>query len=56
MIDKYNIPHECLEIELTESEDFRDYIIVSKLIEDLKAVGICTSIDDFGTDYSSLIC
>ena len=53
-IDKYHIPHEYLEIELTESEDFRDYIVMSKLIEDLKAVNISTSIDDFGTGYSSL--
>lgn len=54
IIDRYNIPHEYLEIELTESENFRDYIVMSKLIDDLKAVDISTSIDDFGTGYSSL--
>ncbi len=53
-IDKYRVPHEYIEIELTESEDFRDYIVMSKLVEDLKAVNISTSIDDFGTGYSSL--
>ena len=54
VIDRHNVPHEYLEIELTESEDFRDYVVLSKLIEDLKAVNISTSIDDFGTGYSSL--
>ncbi len=54
IIDKYQVPHEFIEIELTESEDFRDYIMMSKLIDDLKAVNISTSIDDFGTGYSSL--
>ena len=53
-VDKYQVPHEFIEIELTESEDFRDYIMMSKLIDDLKAVNISTSIDDFGTGYSSL--
>lgn len=53
-IDRHSVPHEYVEIELTESEDFRDYIVMAKLIDDLKKEGICTSIDDFGTGYSSL--
>ena len=53
-IDKYGIPHEYLEIELTESEDFKDYMVMSNLIENLKRVNVSTSIDDFGTGYSSL--
>lgn len=54
VIDKYRIPHEYLEIELTESENFRDYEVMSRIINGLKAEGIGTSIDDFGTGYSSL--
>lgn len=54
VIEKYEVPHEYIEIELTESEDFRDYIVMAKLIDELKAEGISTSIDDFGTGYSSL--
>ncbi|MBR4085981.1 MAG: GGDEF domain-containing protein [Lachnospiraceae bacterium] len=54
IIDRHKVPHEYVEIELTESEDFRDYIVMAKLIEALKAEGISTSIDDFGTGYSSL--
>ncbi len=53
-IDRYQVPHEFIEIELTESEDFRDYILMSKLIEELREANISTSIDDFGTGYSSL--
>lgn len=54
VIDSYQVPHEYIEIELTESEDFRDYIVMAKLIGDLKNEGIRTSIDDFGTGFSSL--
>ena len=54
VIDKYNVPHEYLEVELTESEDFRDYVVMSGLIETLKEADISSSIDDFGTGYSSL--
>jgi len=54
LIDKHDIPHEYLEIELTESENFKDYEVMSRIIMGLKAEGISTSIDDFGTGYSSL--
>ena len=54
VIDKYDVPHEYLEVELTESEDFKDSVVMSKVISDLKAADIKTSIDDFGTGYSSL--
>lgn len=54
VIDKYNVPHKYLEIELTESEEYRDYNVISKIVNDLKEENISTSIDDFGTGYSSL--
>ena len=54
VIDRHKVPHEYIEIEFTESEDFKDYIVMAKLIDALKAEGISTSIDDFGTGYSSL--
>ncbi len=54
VIDKYDIPHKYIEIELTETEDFRDYEAISKLVNELRKVGVSTSIDDFGTGYSSL--
>jgi len=54
VIDSYGIPHEYLEIELTESENYKDYEVMSRIINGLKQEGIGTSIDDFGTGYSSL--
>ena len=54
VIDKYNVPHEYIEVELTESEDVKDYIVLANLIAELKKVGVCASVDDFGTGYSSL--
>lgn len=54
IVDRYGIDHKYIEVELTESEDFRDYVIMSKLVDQLKENGISTSIDDFGTGYSSL--
>jgi len=54
IIDKYHVSHEYIEIELTESENFNDYKVLTKLVSDLKEQGISASIDDFGTGYSSL--
>ena len=54
IIDKHQVPHNYIEIELTESEDVKDYIVLAQLIEQLKAMGVCASVDDFGTGYSSL--
>lgn len=54
MIDSYGIDHKYIEIELTESEDFQNYEIMSNVINGLKHNGIGTSIDDFGTGFSSL--
>jgi len=54
IIDKHQVPHNYIEIELTESEDVKDYIVLAQLIEQLKAVGVSASVDDFGTGYSSL--
>lgn len=54
VIDKYNIDHSYIEIELTESEDFQNFEVMTELVNDLKECGIGTSMDDFGTGFSSL--
>ena len=54
VVDSHKVPHEWIEVELTESEDAKDYIVMSNLIDKLKAEGISVSVDDFGTGYSSL--
>lgn len=54
VIDRYNIPHTDIEIEITESEDFQNYEKITSLVDRLRENGIGTSMDDFGTGFSSL--
>lgn len=54
IIDRYGIDHSYIEVELTESEDFQNYEIMSHIVNGLRDCGIGTSIDDFGTGFSSL--
>lgn len=49
-----NLNPEYLEIELTESTLMRDTAVAIQTMQDLKAIGISLSIDDFGVGYSSL--
>ncbi len=52
--DKHNVPHECIEIELTESTTITNENTIEQLFSDLHKNGFKTSIDDFGAGYSSL--
>lgn len=54
IVDKYNVPHEYIEIEVTETayEDQRE--VLKQVLKQLRADGFSTSIDDFGSGYSSL--
>lgn len=51
--EKYRIPNELIELELTESI-FADMQDISRGVEELKANGYSLSVDDFGSGYSSL--
>lgn len=53
-IDRYGVDHQYIEIELTESGDFQNYEIMSSIVNGLRDNGIRTSVDDFGTGFSSL--
>ncbi|MCR4728945.1 MAG: GGDEF and EAL domain-containing protein [Lachnospiraceae bacterium] len=54
LVEKYNIPTEYLELELTESIYLENLASFNDTIEELRSLGIKISMDDFGSGYSSL--
>jgi len=52
--DKHKVPHNLLEIELTESVILEDQRVLSHMLDELHKNDFTLSIDDFGTGYSSL--
>lgn len=54
IIDRNCVPHEYIEIELTETTTDVDYAELKKIVNGLREQGISTSVDDFGVGYSSL--
>ncbi|MFA6507974.1 MAG: EAL domain-containing protein [Treponemataceae bacterium] len=53
-IERYELPHSMLHIELTESAIIQNQDAVVSMISQLSAHGISFKLDDFGTGYSSL--
>ncbi|MBR1738159.1 MAG: EAL domain-containing protein, partial [Firmicutes bacterium] len=54
VVDKNKIPHEYIEIELTETTTDVGFKDLKKVVNGLHERGIYTSVDDFGVGYSSL--
>lgn len=54
LVDEYGVPHEYIEIELTESAFFDDKAALLETVRRLKKSGFDISMDDFGAGYSSL--
>ena len=54
IIDKHGVPHECIEIELTETTTDVQFSDLKNIVCGLHDQGIRTAIDDFGVGYSSL--
>lgn len=54
IVDAYDVPHELIDFEVTESAAYDDEGIMIKIINGLKEKGFKISMDDFGTGYSSL--
>lgn len=54
LLEKYQMPAELLEIEITEGILVENMEGIRDQLEQIKALGVKVAIDDFGTGYSSL--
>ncbi len=54
IVDDFKVPHEFIELELTESAFFDDKQVLLGTVKKLKDFGFKVSMDDFGAGYSSL--
>ena len=54
LLDRWEVDHELLELEITESTMLADPFRTKVVLDKLSAMGVRLSIDDFGTGYSSL--
>ncbi len=52
--DKYNVSHNFIEIEITESAFTNDEDKIIRLIDEMRTLGFKVLMDDFGSGYSSL--
>jgi diguanylate cyclase (GGDEF)-like protein len=54
LLDSYELPGDALVIELTETTVITDFERSKLVIEELHALGLIVSIDDFGSGFTSL--
>ncbi|MBQ9304822.1 GGDEF domain-containing phosphodiesterase [Butyrivibrio sp.] len=54
IIDESGVERKLIQIEVTETSSEDERILMTAFLERLKEYGIATSIDDFGTGFSSL--
>ncbi len=54
IIDSHRIPHQYIEIELTETATEVGFRALKRVAGELQDNGFCISVDDFGMGYSSL--
>jgi EAL domain-containing protein (putative c-di-GMP-specific phosphodiesterase class I)/GGDEF domain-containing protein len=54
IVDKYNIPHHLIEIELTETTTEAGFNNLKRVVRDLRNAGCSASLEGFGKGYSSL--
>lgn len=54
IIDSHQVPHQYIEIELTETSTEVDYLELKEIVNGLHEADIHTSVDDFGVGYSSM--
>ncbi len=54
IVDKYEVPYEYIELEITESVFMEDTEKLLTVVQKLHDIGFKLSLDDFGSGYSSL--
>ncbi|MBR3515025.1 MAG: GGDEF domain-containing protein [Lachnospiraceae bacterium] len=54
VVDKHQVPHEYIEIELTETTTDVEFKDLKRVVMGLRSEGVYTAVDDFGMGYSSL--
>ena len=54
ILEETNLSPQYLELEITESIAMRDTDYIIKVLTEFQEIGLYVSIDDFGTEYSSL--
>jgi diguanylate cyclase (GGDEF)-like protein/PAS domain S-box-containing protein len=54
-LHKWKLPLKCLEIEVTEDVFMDNFLDMMNQLYQLKDLGVSISLDDFGTDFSSLL-
>lgn len=54
MLNKYDVPSQYIEVELTETTIDADFEALKQIVSGLRENGIESSVDDFGMGYSSL--
>ena len=54
IVDRFNVPHNVIELELTESAFFDDKEVLLNTVRKLREHDFILSMDDFGAGYSSL--
>lgn len=54
ILKRYDLPGNCLQLEVTERLLVEDIPETLRMLHDLRGMGVRLSVDDFGTGYSSL--
>ncbi len=54
LLEKYQLPSQCLRLEITESAYIENPAQLIRVVKNLQQLGFVVEMDDFGTGYSSL--
>lgn len=54
IVEKYKVPHEYIELELTETTTDVDFRELKEIVSAFRNQGFSVAVDDFGVGYSSL--